>query len=133
MDPTIFVIVKQTELDDANFVGDIQSVVVGGEFDVSLLGTVGSNECVDLGDLDFVHLLGGLSSQRVLDGRELVQSWRSRARFGRAFWVSRKTKGLWPFEVNGSSHFLLAEVILSLEGRLRCCFRVCHLNSTEIC
>ena len=48
MDPTIFVIVKQTDLDDANFVGDIQSVVVGGEFDVSLLGTVGSNECVDL-------------------------------------------------------------------------------------
>ena len=39
---------QRGNLDDSDFVGDIQSVVVGREFDVSFLSSIGSDEGVDL-------------------------------------------------------------------------------------
>jgi len=36
------------KLDDSDLVGNVECVVVGGEFDVGLLGTVWSDQCVDL-------------------------------------------------------------------------------------
>ena len=49
-----------TRLDDADLVGDVEGVVVGGEPHVRLLRAVGADEGVDLLRLDVVHALDGI-------------------------------------------------------------------------
>lgn len=47
------------QLDYSDLVGDVEGVVVGGKADVGLLGSVGSDQGVDLGHVDVVELLDG--------------------------------------------------------------------------
>lgn len=47
-------------LDDANLVGNVEGVVVGGESHVRLLGAVRPDEGVDLRALNVVHALDGV-------------------------------------------------------------------------
>ena len=52
-----FIYYKRKHLDDSDLVGNIQSVVVGGQTHVGLLLPVGTDQGVDLGHVDVVQLL----------------------------------------------------------------------------
>jgi len=51
--------IEQNRLNVTNSAGNIKGIVIRGESDKSLLGTVGSDEGVDLGNLNIVKLLDG--------------------------------------------------------------------------
>lgn len=88
-------------LDETNLGSNIQSLDIAGQSDIGLLGTIGTNEGVDLGGINIVHPLdsilnmtliglqihnkhqsvillhlahGGLGGQWKLENRELVQA-----------------------------------------------------------
>ncbi len=48
---------RQQSLDDADLVGNVESVIVGGQANVRLLLTVGTHQGVHLGHVDVVQLL----------------------------------------------------------------------------
>jgi hypothetical protein len=51
---------KASALDESNLVGNIKSISVSGQTDISLLLTVGSDESVDLGSVNIIKLLDGI-------------------------------------------------------------------------
>lgn len=51
--------IERNRLNVTNSAGNIKGIVIRGESDKSLLGTVGSDEGVDLGNLNIVKLLDG--------------------------------------------------------------------------
>ncbi|GIX62125.1 FAD-binding oxidoreductase [Babesia caballi] len=124
---------QRVGLDNTDLVGDIESVLVGRQFHVGLLETVGPVERVDAGALDVVelgnslgdlglvgarvddedegvdflhHLHGLLSCERVLDDGELVELLReSSAQVAPVLGSSGKGKGAAPEEVGVAPDF----------------------------
>merc|ERR1719219_1171681 len=106
---------------DSDFVGNIESIIVGSQSDISFLVSLGSDQGVDLGHVDVVEFLHGqldlrfrgshigdkdesvvvlnllhgtLSGERVMDDRELVHASNLRGRLPRVQTTSWKGQGL---------------------------------------
>ena len=69
---TMFINDKKQCLYDSDFVGDVESVEVGRQTDVSLLDAIGTNQSVDFADVNLVQLLHRLLDLGLvgLEGKE---------------------------------------------------------------
>lgn len=136
---------KSSRLDEADLVGNLKSVEVGSQSNVSLLPTVRSDKGVDLGSLDVVELLNSildvplvgldvndedqsvvllnllhsrLSVERVLDSSELVHPGEVVDRLSGVLGSTGETEGAGSVEGDGSSDLSDGGGLGALQGGL---------------
>lgn len=148
MHPHYYPAKRESNLDEADLVGDLEGVVVGSKTNVSLFPAVGADEGVDLGGLNIVELLdsvldvalvgtevdnedegvvvldllhGRLGVERVLDSAELVHAGEVGDRLARVLGGTRKTEGVGTVEGDRGADLLRRVRLGALEGSLLGC------------
>jgi len=124
---------EDDDLNDADFVGDVEGIVVGSQAHVRLLHAIRTDERVDFGNIDLVKLLhrlldlrlvglkiddedegvvvldllhGGFGGERVADDRIGVHAISVRCTILGELGRSLEPQSLRATELDGSSHFL---------------------------
>jgi hypothetical protein len=136
---------KSTNLNETNLVGNIKSIDISGQTDESLLGTVGSDEGVDLESLNviksldsildvvlvgldvdnegqgvvFLDLLhGSLGVQGLTDDTVLIHAGSMGDRLASVLGGTGQDEGLGDVEVGGSADLANSLTVDTLEGGL---------------
>lgn len=141
---TLLITIHLCRSNVADSVGDVQSIVVSSQLDVSLLGTVWSDHGVDLLDVNLVQLLdgsldlvlvrlqghtehqgvtvldlldGGLGGDRSLNDLVGVHSVKVRHRLSGVSWGLGQLQGSWQSEGGAGSHLDRLLRVGTLQGR----------------
>jgi hypothetical protein len=137
------ILARSVRLDDSDLVGDVKSVVVTSQSDVSLLLAVWSDEAVYLCDFDIVELANSstnvifvssnmnleyqsvvvldflhrsFSGQRIFDDVERIHAISGWDCFSRVFGIAGQSQGSWSSETNGGTNFTQTSSEWSLDS-----------------